>query len=173
MEQTRGFVTYIVTYCAWRSLWFQRLPSQCGHKYMNNISKTDLRVTSRVVSASDVTPTNRWLNVWCIWPHLSGNTSDWLNYTGFPGDLCVAFFNVPSGNKKYHGAKPPRERRKRRVYKCDTNAYQDQLHAGFSKVCEIFKIRSIEYLKYVREFLHIGLLLWWHFHVPNCDAERN
>ncbi len=38
--------------------------------------------------------------------HLSGNTSgvsksssDWLNYTGFPGDACVAFFNVPPGNK--------------------------------------------------------------------------
>ncbi len=38
--------------------------------------------------------------------HLSGNTSgvlksssDWLNYTGFPGDVCVAFFSVPPGNK--------------------------------------------------------------------------
>ncbi len=38
--------------------------------------------------------------------HLSGNTSvvlksssDWLNYTGFPGDVCAAFFNVPPGNK--------------------------------------------------------------------------
>ncbi len=33
-----------------------------------------------------------------------------------------------------------------------TNAYQDQLNAGFSKVCEIFKVRGIESLKYVREF---------------------
>ncbi len=32
------------------------------------------------------------------------------------------------------------------------NAYQDQLHAGFSKVCEIFKVLGIESLKYVREF---------------------
>ncbi len=32
------------------------------------------------------------------------------------------------------------------------NAYQGQLHAGFSKVCEIFKVRGIESLKYVREF---------------------
>ncbi len=31
-----------------------------------------------------------------------------------------------------------------------TNPYQDQLHAGFSKVCEIFKVRGIESLKYVR-----------------------
>ncbi len=33
-----------------------------------------------------------------------------------------------------------------------TNACQGQLHAGFSKVCEIFKVRGIESLKYVREF---------------------
>ncbi len=33
-----------------------------------------------------------------------------------------------------------------------TNAYQGQLSAGFSKVCEIFKVCSIETLKYVREF---------------------
>ncbi len=33
-----------------------------------------------------------------------------------------------------------------------TNAYQGQLNAGFSKVCEIFKVRGIESLKYVREF---------------------
>ncbi len=30
-----------------------------------------------------------------------------------------------------------------------TNAYQDQLHAGFSKVCKIFKVHGIESLKYV------------------------
>ncbi len=33
-----------------------------------------------------------------------------------------------------------------------TNAYQDQLNAGFSKVCEIFKVRGIEYFKFIREF---------------------
>ncbi len=33
-----------------------------------------------------------------------------------------------------------------------TNAYQGQLNAGFSKVCEIFKVRGIESLKYIREF---------------------
>ncbi len=33
-----------------------------------------------------------------------------------------------------------------------TNAYQDQLNAGVSKVCEIFKVRTIQSLKYVREF---------------------
>ncbi len=33
-----------------------------------------------------------------------------------------------------------------------TDAYQDQLNAGVSKVCEIFKFHGIESLKYVREF---------------------
>ncbi len=33
-----------------------------------------------------------------------------------------------------------------------TSDYQDQINAGFSKVCEIFKVRGIESLKYIREF---------------------
>ncbi len=33
-----------------------------------------------------------------------------------------------------------------------TSACQDQLNAEFSKVCENFKVRGIESLKYVREF---------------------
>ncbi len=28
---------------------------------------------------------------------VSKSSSDWLNYTGFPGDVCVAFFNIPPG----------------------------------------------------------------------------
>ncbi len=31
------------------------------------------------------------------------------------------------------------------------NAYQGQLNARFSKVCETFKVRSLESLKYIRE----------------------
>ncbi len=52
-----------------------------------------------------------------------------------------------------------------------TNAYQDQINAGFSKVCEIFKVCGIESLKYDR-VLHTGLLLWRHFHAPKRDAEQ-
>ncbi len=106
--------------------------------------------------------------------HLSGNTSgvsksssDWLNYTGFPGDMCVAFFNVPPENKDAVAPNPSRKKKAVVFTNVTTNAYQDQLHAGFSKVCEIFK----ESLKYVREFY--TLLLWQHFHAPKCDAERN
>ncbi len=77
--------------------------------------------------------------------HKSGNTSgvsksssDWLNYTGFLGDVCVAFFNVQPGNKDAIV-----------FITVTTNDYQDQINAGFSKVCEI------ESLIYVREFTFI------------------
>ncbi len=40
----------------------------------------------------------------------------------------------------------------RRVLQLTTSACQDQLNTEFSKVCEKFKIRGIESLKYVREF---------------------
>ncbi len=92
--------------------------------------------------------------------HLSGNTSgvsksssDWLNYTGFPGDVCVAFFNVPAWKQRYRGAKHPHERRKPSCLQMwRLNAYQGQLNALFSKVCEIFQVCSIESLKCIREF---------------------
>ncbi len=58
--------------------------------------------------------------------HLSVNTSgvlksssDWLNYTGFPGDVCVAFFNVPPGNKDAVTPNPLMKEESRRVYNCD------------------------------------------------------
>ncbi len=79
--------------------------------------------------------------------HLSGNasrvsksSSDWLDYTGFLGDVCVASFNVPPGNDAVAPIAV--------VFTTVTaDAYQDQLNAGFSKVCEIFKVRGIESLK--------------------------
>ncbi len=55
--------------------------------------------------------------------HLSGNTSgvsksssDWLNYTGFPGDVCVAFFNILPGNKNVVAPNPLTKEESRRVY---------------------------------------------------------
>ncbi len=58
--------------------------------------------------------------------HKTGNTSgvsksssDWLNYTGFPGDVCVAFFDVLPGNKNAVIPNPFREEERRRVYNCD------------------------------------------------------
>ncbi len=58
--------------------------------------------------------------------HFSGNTSgvtksssDWLNYTGFPGDVCVVFFNVPPGNKDAVAPNSLTNEESRCVYKCD------------------------------------------------------
>ncbi len=57
---------------------------------------------------------------------LSGNTSgvsksssDWLNYTGFPGYVCAAFFNIPPGNKDAVTPNPLTKEESRCVYKCD------------------------------------------------------
>ncbi len=91
--------------------------------------------------------------------HLSGNTSgvsksssDWLNYTGFPGDVCVAFFKFPPGNKDAIVPNPSRKKKAIVFTNVMANAYQSQLNAGFSKVCEIFKVCGIGSLKYIREF---------------------
>ncbi len=98
---------------------------------------------------------------------VSKSSSNWLNYTGFPGDACIAFFNVPLWNKDAVTLNPLTEKESRRVYNC---AYRDLLNAGFLKVCKIFKVRGIESFKYVR-VLHTSLLLWWHFHAPKHDAK--
>ncbi len=54
--------------------------------------------------------------------HFPGNTSgvpksssDWLNYT----DVCVAFFNVPPGNKDAVVPNSLANKESRCVYKCD------------------------------------------------------
>ncbi len=63
--------------------------------------------------------------------HLSGNTSgvsksssDWLDYTGFPGDVCVAFFNIPPGNKNAVVPNPFTKEESRRVYNCQVKSSQ-------------------------------------------------
>ncbi len=105
-----------------------------------------IQVIAQLVSASVVKPTDRWLNIWCIWhtkvetlqEFRSRHRIGWIIQDLFQDytDVCVAFFNVPPGNKDA----------------VMTNAYQDQLHAGVSKVCEIFKVCGIKSLKYVQEF---------------------
>ncbi len=79
----------------------------------------------KLVSVSDVTPTGP-LAERLMHMTQSGNTSgvsksssDWLDYTGFPGDVCVAFFNVPPGNKDAVAPNPLTKEEKPRVYNCD------------------------------------------------------
>ncbi len=57
--------------------------------------------------------------------HLAGNTSgvlklslNWLDYTGFLGDVCVAFFNVLPGNDAVM-PNPLTKEESCRVYNCD------------------------------------------------------
>ncbi len=82
--------------------------------------------------------------------HLAGKTSgvsksssDWLNYSGFPGDVCVVFFNIPPGNKDAVMPNPLIEEETCVFTTVMKSAYQDQLNAGFSKVCEKIKICGI------------------------------
>ncbi len=62
--------------------------------------------------------------------HKSGNTSgvsksssDWFNYTGFQEDVCVAFFNVPPGNKDAVMPNSLTKEESRRVYNCDDERF--------------------------------------------------
>ncbi len=91
--------------------------------------------------------------------HFSGNTSVvsksssyWLNYTAFPGDVCVAFFNVLPGNKDAMAPNSLAKEDSHCVTNVTPNAYQSRLNAEFPKVCEIFEVCAIESLKYIREF---------------------
>ncbi len=118
-------------------------------------------VTSTLVSASDVTPTDRWLNVWCI-RHTKVETLQELR--SHPvicwiiqdfRETCVS--RSSTGNKDAVTPNPPHERRKLSCLQLWWQD-QDQINAGFSKVCEIFIVHEIESLK------HASLLLWRHFH---------
>ncbi len=75
--------------------------------------------TSQVVSASDVTPTERWLNVWCIWYTYLETLQECRSCRGFPGDVCVAFFNVLPGNKNTVAPNPFTKEESCRAYNCD------------------------------------------------------
>ncbi len=64
---------------------------------------------------------------------VSKSSSDWLNYTRFPGDVCVAFFNVLPGNKDAMTPNSLTKEESHRVYNCD-----DECLSGSTK-CWIFK----------------------------------
>ncbi len=56
-------------------------------------------------------------------------------------------FSVHRETKMPWGQTPSRKKKAIVFTNVTTNAYQDQLNTGFSKVCEIFKVRGIESLK--------------------------
>ncbi len=117
-----------------------------------------------VTAPSDVTPTDRWLNVWCIWHTYletlqecrSRHRIGWI-IQDFR-ETCVSrslMFHLET--KMPWCQTPSRKKKAIEFTNVTTSAYQDQLNAGFPKVCEIFKVCGIESLKYV-----------WEFHTPVC-----
>ncbi len=116
-------------------------------------------VRCSLVSASDVTPTDHWLNVWCILHTYleklqecrSCHRIGWI-IQDFR-ETCVSRSLTFRLEPKMPWRQNPSRKKKAVVFtNVTTNAYQDQLNTGFSKVCEIFKVYGIESLKYVREF---------------------
>lgn len=86
--------------------------------------------------------------------HKIGNTarvsklsSDWMNSTGFPGDLYVEFFNGLPGNK---------EEESRRFYNCDNECLP-----GSAKHLNLKSVLSSRHrlFKILPSVLHAGLLL--------------
>ncbi len=91
--------------------------------------------------------------------HLSGNTSgvsksssDWLNYTGFLEDVCVAFFNVSAGNKEAVTPNPLAKEESFRVHKCEGERLSESTKRWIFKSMWNITICAIKSLKYIREF---------------------
>ncbi len=112
-----------------------------------------------LVSASDVTRTDRWLNVWCIWyTYLetlqecrSRRRIGWI-IQDFR-ETCVSHSLTFRLETKMSWHQTPSRKKKAIIFTNVTvNAYEGRLNAEFSKVCEIFNVYDIESLKYIREF---------------------
>ncbi len=109
-------------------------------------------------------PTDRWLNVWCIWRTKVETLQEfrsrhWICWIiqDFQ-ETCVSRSLTFRLETKMPWRQTPSRKKKAVVFTAvTTNAYQDQLNAGFSKVCEIFKVHGIVSLKYV-----------WEFYTPVC-----
>ncbi len=112
-----------------------------------------------LVSAWDITATDCWLNVWWIW-HTKEETLQefqsrcrisWI-IQDFRGTCVSRSLTFHLETKMPWRQTPSRKKKAVEFTTVMTSAYQDQLNAGFSKVCGIFQVCGIESLKYVREF---------------------
>ncbi len=136
------------------------------------------RSRHRLVSASDVTSHGPLAERLMHMVHLSGNTSgvskassDWLNYTGFPGEVCVAFLNVPPGNKDAVTQNPLTKEESRCVYNCDYERLSGSTKCWIFKSMRHFLILWHRIFKIHPRVSHTGLLLWQHFHAPKRDCD--
>ncbi len=146
-------------------LW-KRLEEDCTHitpvhseKPMMSCSRRCAEVIQSIVSASDVTPTDRWLNVWCIWHTYLETLQECRSRHGigwikpdFRETRVSRLFLVHRETKMPWSQTPSRKKKAVVFTNVTMSTYQGQLNAGFSKVCEIFKVCGIESLKYVRVF---------------------
>ncbi len=110
-----------------------------------------------IISDSDVMPTDCWLNVWCIW-HTKLETLQGFRSCHLIGWILQDFWEMGVSHSlkfclktKMLWCQTP-SRKKKAVMFTIVSAYQDQLKAGFSKVCENFKVCGIVSFKYVQEF---------------------
>ncbi len=105
-------------------------------------------------------PTERWLNVWCIW-HTKVETLQEFRSRRRIGwiiqdfrETCVSRSLTFRLETKMPWRQTPSRKKKAVV---------------FSKVCEIFKVHGIESLKYVREFYTLTLSVI----VATCPCPEN
>ncbi len=136
-------------------------------------------VNPKLGSASDVTHTDLWLNVCCIWYTYLETLQEcrsrcrigWI-IQDFQ-ETCVSrslMFCLEI--KTPWRQKPSRKKKVAMFTNVTANAYQSQLNAGFSKVCEIFKVHGIESLKYIREF-HTPFVILVTFPRPKTWCRMN
>jgi len=99
----------------------------------------------------------------------------WLNSIGFPGDVPVTFWYE---NKDAMMPNPLMEKASRRIYNCDNERFSGSTKCWiFLKECEIYKVHSIDPLKYIyfsfRQWSVIVRTSTLHFHMKrnktNCD----
>ncbi len=126
-----------------------------------HIVKTTITILSQTIyivhpytAASD-----HWLNVWCIRHTIletlrefrSRHRIGWI-IKDFQ-EKCMSRSLTFCLETKMPWCQTPSSKKRAVMFKTMTmSAYQDQLNAGFSKVCEIFQVRYTESLKYVQEF---------------------
>ncbi len=129
-------------------------------------------VAHYVISALDVvTPTDRWLNVWCIW-HTYLETLQYCGSRRRIGwsiqdfrEMCVSHSLSLHLETKMPWCQTPSRKKKAIVFTTVMT------NARFSKACEIFIVRGIESFKFVREF-HTPVCYCGDISTPR-NAERN
>ncbi len=102
-------------------------------------------VSLSLVSASNVTPTDRWLNVWCIWYSYletlqecrSRRRTGWI-IQDFRETCVLHFLTFPLETKMLWCQTSSWKKKAFMFTNVMANAYQGQLNVGFSKVCELF-----------------------------------